>query len=251
MSGDAAPGSFEAALGHAFRDPGRLREALTHRSSLAEAPGSRARGAHSSPRTARRGGSNERLEFIGDRVLGLLVAEWLLERFPGEQEGALGRRHAQLVSRDALAAVAETMGLAEALQLSPDALRAGVGARANVVADALEAVLGAVFLDGGLEPARAVVRAQWARLLDAQANPPVDAKTALQEWLLARARGLPHYVTVAATGPSHDPRFAVEARTEGGTDAAPVGRGEAGGKREAERLAAADLLAQLKGTRLS
>lgn len=234
MSGEA----FQAALGHAFRDPGLLREALTHRSSLVQAPGTRGR--------ALRGrSSNERLEFIGDRVLGLVMAEWLLERFPAEQEGALGRRHAQLVSRDALAAVAELMGLGEALSLSPDALRAGVGARANVVADALEAVLGAVYLDGGLAPVRAVVRARWGTMLEAQSGPPIDAKTALQEWLLARGRGLPRYETVAAEGPSHMPRFVIEARTDGA-----AGRGEAGSKREAERLAAADLLAQLRGAQL-
>lgn len=234
MAGEA----FAAALGHPFRDPGLLREALTHRSSLVQAPGQRTRAGRGKP-------SNERLEFIGDRVLGLVMAEWLLERFPAEQEGALGRRHAQLVSRDALAQVAETMGLTEALSLSPDALRAGVGARANVVADALEAVLGAVYLDAGLEPVRTLVRTQWTALLDAQSGPPIDAKTALQEWLLARSRGLPHYETVSAAGPSHMPRFVIEARTEGA-----AGRGEAGSKREAERLAAADLLAQLKGTRL-
>lgn len=234
MAGEA----FEAGLGHSFRDRGLLREALTHRSSLVQAAGQRARTGRGRP-------SNERLEFIGDRVLGLVMAEWLLERFPAEQEGALGRRHAQLVSRDALAAVAERMGLTEALSLSPDALRAGVGARANVVADALEAVLGAVYLDGGLEPVRRVVRAQWGALLEAQSGPPIDAKTALQEWLLARGRGLPHYATVSAEGPSHMPRFVIEAQTEGA-----AGRGEAGSKREAERLAAADLLGQLKGTRL-
>ncbi len=231
--------AFEAVLGHDFGDPGLLREALTHRSSIGSPP------AGGRLRAARRRSSNERLEFIGDRVLGLVMAEWLLERFPAEQEGALGRRHAQLVSRDALAAVAETMGLTEALSLSPDALRAGVGASANVVADALEAVLGAVYLDGGLEPVRAVVRTQWQVLLDAQSGPPIDAKTALQEWLLARGRGLPHYETVAAEGPSHMPRFVIEARAVGA-----AGRGEAGSKREAERLAAADLLAQLRGARL-
>ena len=238
MSGDAETAPFEAALGHSFGNRGLLSEALTHRSSLVQAAGQRAR-------AGRGKSSNERLEFIGDRVLGLVVAEWLLERFPAEQEGALGRRHAQLVSRDALAAVAETMGLTDALSLSPDALRAGVGGRANVVADALEAVLGAVYLDGGLAPVRDVVRTQWQALLDAQSGPPIDAKTALQEWLLARGRGLPHYETVAALGPSHMPRFVIEARTEGA-----AGRGEAGSKREAERLAAADLLAQLRGARL-
>src|SRR5579862_9245059 len=106
----------------------------------------------------RRGrGSNERMEFIGDRVLGLLIAEWLAERFPHEQEGELGRRLAALVSQPILAQVAETIGLGEALSVAPGEARAGVKRRATVLADALEAVLGAIYLDGRLEPARDVV----------------------------------------------------------------------------------------------
>lgn len=233
---EALPPGIEEVLGHRFAEPARLREALTHRSTLA-AGGRAGRGAR-----ARRGmGSNERLEFIGDRVLGLVVAEWLLERFPHEQEGELGRRHAQLVSRDALAAVADAMGLEAWLTLSPDALAAGVGQRVNVLADALEAVLGALYLDGGLAPVREVVRGRWETLLAGQAAPPKDAKTALQEWLLARGRPVPVYATVAASGPSHAPRFVMEAQA--GPDAA---QGEAGSKREAERLAAAALLARLE-----
>lgn len=190
---------------------------------------------------ARRGaGSNERLEFIGDRVLGLLVAEWLLERFPDEQEGELGRRHAHLVSRDALAPIAERLGLANALRLAPDASQNGVGALANVLADALEALLGAVHLDAGLDAARRVVRLHWQDAMHVLVEPPKDAKTALQEWLLARGLGLPDYVEAGRDGPSHAPRFLVEARSGG-----LAGTGEASSKRVAERLAAADLLARL------
>lgn len=236
MSGDTELAALEAVLGHAFADREKLRQALTHRSA-SHRPGSpRKRG-------QRRGaGSNERLEFIGDRVLGLVVAELLLARFPDEQEGELGPRHAALVSRDALARVATTIGLGDALALAPDAARAGVGALANVLADALEAVLGALYLDAGLEPVRRFVHAQWETMVAGHHVPPKDPKTALQEWLLARGAPVPSYVTVAASGPSHAPRFVVEARA-----AARAGRGEAGSKREAERLAAADLLALLRG----
>ena len=106
-------------------------------------------------------GSNERMEFIGDRVLGLLMAEWLAERFPREQEGDLGRRLALLVSQPVLAAVADEIGLGEALSVAPGEARAGVRRRATVLADALEAALGALYLDGGLEQAREFVRRAW------------------------------------------------------------------------------------------
>src|SRR6201999_554235 len=106
-------------------------------------------------------GSNERLEFIGDRVLGLLIAEWIAERFPDEQEGDLGRRLAALVSQPVLAQVAETIGLGDALSVAPGEARAGVKRRATVLADALEAALGAIYLDGGLDAARDFIRRTW------------------------------------------------------------------------------------------
>ena len=140
--------ALDTILGYRFTRSDLPREALTHRSAL---QGKRPVGAFA-------GGSNERLEFIGDRVLGLLIAEWLAERFPGEQEGDLGRRLAALVSQPVLAQVADTIGLGEALSVAPGEARAGVQRRATVLADALEAALGAIFLDGGLEPAREFVR---------------------------------------------------------------------------------------------
>ena len=140
---------FEAILGHDFKRPELLTEALTHRSA-AQGKG-----------RGRAGASNERLEFIGDRVLGLTMAEWLAERFPREQEGELGRRLAYLVSQPVLAGVAETIGLAAALSVSPGEARAGVAKRATVLADALEAALGALYMDGGLDVARDFVRRAW------------------------------------------------------------------------------------------
>lgn len=227
-------GVAEAILGHHFCRPALLQEALTHRSA-----------AHGRARPLRRGdrrgvGSNERLEFIGDRVLGLLVAEWLIERFPLEQEGELGPRHAMLVSRQVLGEIADTAGLSAALSIAPNEARAGVASLTNVLADATEALIGALYLDGGLDPARRFVRRAWLPAIEAQRLPPKDAKTALQEWLMARGRPLPIYALDERTGPSHGPTFTISVTAEGHT-----GTGTAGGKRLAERLAAADLLEKL------
>jgi ribonuclease-3 len=215
-------------LGYRFKRVALLQEALTHRSAAQ----GRAR--------ARGQASNERLEFIGDRVLGLLIAEWLAERFPAEQEGQLGPRHAQLVSREVLAAVGQEIGYSRALSLGLSEHQAGVGKLANVVADALEAAIGAVYIDGGLEAARRFVRGAWVGSMESQKLPPKDAKTALQEVLLARGLKLPVYEMVTSEGPSHAPKFVI--RVSGAGKSAT---GEAGSKRVAERLAAAALLERL------
>ncbi len=218
----------EDLLGYQFKRPELLREALTHRSA--------AQG-----RAKKRGhGSNERLEFVGDRVLGLLIAEWLAERFPDEQEGQLGPRHAHLVSREALALIGEQIGFSRALSLGPSEKLAGVGKLTNVLADAMEAALGALFMDGGLDSARQFVRRAWEGAMNGQLLPPKDPKTGLQEKLLARGLQLPEYDVITTTGPSHNPSFTVRA-TGGGQSA----EGQAGSKRAAERLAAAALLAKL------
>lgn len=219
MTGSA----FVTALGHDFTRPDLLREALTHRSALRP----RARGQ----------GSNERLEFIGDRVLGLIMAEWLIERFPAEQEGDLGRRLAHLVSQPVLAAVAEAIGLHDALSVAPGEAKAGVRQRATVLADALEATLGALFLDGGLDKARGFVRRAWGDVMAGQAEPPKDAKTRLQEWAHRQGLELPAYAVTGQSGPPHAPRFEVTVTV--GPHAA---QGRAGSKRAAEQLAAEALL---------
>jgi ribonuclease-3 len=218
--------SFEDILGHSFRRPSLLKEALTHRSVV------RGHG--------RKHGSNERLEFIGDRVLGLIMAEWLAERFPQEQEGQLGPRLAHLVSQPVLAKVAENVGLADALSVAQGEAKAGVTKRATVLADALEAALGALYLDGGIEVARGFVRKAWNDAMVSQVLPPKDSKTALQHWALARGLGLPEYAVTSRTGPEHEPRFTVTVYV-GDTDASGV----AGSKRAAEQLAAQALLEKL------
>ncbi len=222
-------------FGHVFSRSELLREALTHRSA---ASGRIARGRRLPKSTS--AGSNERLEFIGDRVLGLVMAEWVAERFPDEQEGQLGPRLAHLVSREAVFAVAERIGLAATLSLGANEALAGIGRLATVLADALEAALGALYLDGGLEVARRFIRAAWEPLMQAQVLPPKDPKTALQETLLARGETLPAYQVRSRQGPSHAPHFIISVTARGQT-----GTGEGSTKRMAERQAAADLLSKL------
>jgi ribonuclease-3 len=222
ITASTAPDAIAELIGHRFRDPRLLREALTHRSA---APGA---------------GSNERLEFVGDRVLGLLIAEWLAERFPAEQEGALGRRLAALVAQPTLAAVARAEQLADALEIAPH--DAGARRSATVLADAIEAVIGALYFDGGLDAARGFVRRAWAEAMAAQGAPPIDAKTELQEWAQARGLPLPRYAVARREGPPHAPRFCVSV-----TLGDAQGTGTAGVKRAAEQQAAADLLARLAG----
>jgi len=222
----AAEGAFQDRLGHRFARPALLHQALTHRSAA-------------DPRRAQLD-SNERLEFLGDRVLALVVAEWLAERLPEEREGDLGKRLATLVARDTLAKVAEGVGLAALVRVPASEGRAGLRESANVVADAMEAVLGALYLDAGLGPARAFVRRAWAPLLEADPRPPISAKSRLQEWLQGRGHGLPEYRLVSAAGPPHQPVFVVTVTAQGRE---AEGRGE--NKRAAEQAAAEAWLAGL------
>lgn len=208
-------------LGHQFARPQLLVEALTHRSAAG----------------AKGVGSNERLEFIGDRVLGLVVAEWLIERFPEEQEGKLGPRLAALVSKPALAGIAESSDLSRLLSVAPGEAKRGVSAQPTVQADALEAVIGALYLDAGLAKARDFIRRVMGDVVDRQFIPPKDPKTALQEWALKRALPLPLYAVEEMSGPSHAPHFIVKVSVG---DA--VARGQAGSKRAAEQAAAQAVL---------
>jgi ribonuclease-3 len=218
-----------AALGVRFREPALLEQALTHSSAAGRG------------RT-----SNQRLEFLGDRVLGLVIADRLLEAYPDEEEGALALRLAALVSADSLAAVARVLDLGRFVLLAPGEEAGGGRANPANLADACEAVIGALYLDAGFDAARAAhafVAKHWRALIAAQLEPPKDAKTALQEWTQARGLGLPSYRLVASEGPDHRPLFrvAVEVRDHGGEEAAGAG------KREAERLAAERMLTRLAG----
>lgn len=209
-------------LGHRFGRPALLAEALTHGSTAGDS-------------------SYERLEFLGDRVLGLLVAEMLYEHFKDEPEGALSKRFAALVQRDTLADVARAIGLGADLHLSPSEAQAGGRNNAAILSDALEAVIGALYLDGGLDVAKAFVERNWRPLLASSIKPPQDAKTALQEWAQARGLALPHYREVGRSGPAHDPIFSVEVSVVGQAPVTAEGRS----KRQAEQAAAQLLLQRL------
>ncbi len=222
---------LERLLGHDFHDRRLLEEALTH-ASLA---GGR-------PRRGRPRRSNERLEFLGDRVLGLTIARLLFERFPEDTEGALGARLSHLVNRDTLAAVAREIGLAAWLRLSRGEEGAGGRANPGILADCLEAVIGALFLDGGLEAAERFVRRHWTARVEALEAPPQDAKTALQEWAQGHGLSRPTYHLREAAGPDHAPRFRVEVSVEG----LPPAVGEGGSKRAAEQAAARRLLETIR-----
>ena len=227
-SGASTADALADSLGHRFADPSLLREALTHPSvQLPE------RGA------ARFG--YERLEFLGDRVLGLLIAEWLIERFPAEPEGALARRLTALVRAETLGEIGLGMGLGRHLLMSP--AEAGAGGRDNVatVADACEAVIAALYLDGGIEAARRFVRSAWSGVIDRDEQPPLDPKTALQEWAQARGLPLPRYQVVGRSGPDHQPEFEISVSLPG--HPAMTARGPS--KRLGERMAADRLLAAL------
>jgi len=186
----------------------------------------------------------ERLEFLGDRVLGLTIAAWLLERHPDEREGSLAKRHAALVRRESLVAVARSLDLGAHLRLSAGEEEQGGRDNAAILADCCEAVIGALFLDGGLPAAEAMIRERWAPLLmaDGDGDPPEDPKTALQEWAQGRGRPLPAYETLTQTGPDHDPRFEVRVVVEGLEPATA----QAGSKRAAEKAAAAALLRRIR-----
>lgn len=218
---------LERTLGHRFNDPALLEGALTHPSA-----GLPARQEH----------SYERLEFLGDRVLGLVIAELLLARYPAENEGALTRRLAALVRRGALLQVAREIGLERFLRMGTVGRDAAQGFE-TALADGCEALIGALYLDGGLPAAALFIWRVWSPLLAAEVRPARDAKTALQEWAQARGRGLPAYRIVGQEGPPHRPHFTVEAAIDGTPPA--VGRG--GSKRAAEQAAAKMLLKALQG----
>lgn len=233
---------LQKCLGHAFKNISLLQEALTHRSALARRQGKRHGKAdfQESVNLYNVRSSNERLEFIGDRVLGLVIAEWLFERFPREDEGALGARHAHLVSRPVLADIAKTIGLSDALLIARHEEAAGIRELASVKADAMEAVLGAVYLDAGLEKVRKLIHRFWKNVIDREKMPHKEPKTLLQEYVLAKSNDLPHYELLSEKGPSHAPVFCVKVTALGRS-----GHGEARSKRAAETAAAVDLLQNL------
>src|SRR5262249_28130330 len=169
---------LEELIGYGFRDGSLLKEALTH----------------SSARSERSGVDNERLEFLGDRVLGLCVAAMLFERFPEAREIEFARYYNALVCKDSCAQIGEQLGLGGQLILAASEARTGGRKKPVILADACEALLGAVFIDGGLKAAQAIIHKFWEPLIDAISPGAADAKTALQEYAQSKKRGLPKYV---------------------------------------------------------
>lgn len=212
-------------IGFAFTDLARLDEALTHPSA-------------SSPARPH----YQRLEFLGDRVLGLVVAEALFTARPGEAEGEIAPRLNALVRKETCAEIAAEIRLGDLLRLGKSESARGGKRKIAALGDAMEALIAAVYLDGGLDAARDVVLRLWSARIEAQGDgPPRDPKTEAQEWAQARGLEPPAYVEIARSGPDHAPRFVIEARLSTGAS----GRGEAGAKRAAERAAAAELLLRL------
>jgi ribonuclease-3 len=219
--------ALQQRLGHRFAQPGLLTRALTHRSHGAD--------------------HNERLEFLGDAVLSAAVSALLYERFAGSDEGDLTRVRAHLVREDTLHRLALALGLPEVLRLSDGEARGGGALRASILADALEGLIGAVFLDGGFEPARALVQRLFGEVI---ASTEIDswrkdAKTELQEWLQARRLPVPAYRIVATHGQAHAQTFDVECAV------AALGlaeRGSGKSKRIAEQDAARQMLATLQAS---
>jgi ribonuclease-3 len=184
----------------------------------------------------------ERLEFLGDRVLGLVVANWLYERFPAEPEGKMSRRYNALVARETCAEVGRSLGLPPFIRLGKQAREDHANLSDNVVGDVVEAIIGAIFLDGGLERADAFVRTHWAPFLEGQRKAPEHPKSALQEVAAERKLGVPAYELIARFGPHHAPRFRVKVSL--GQHGAAEAEGDS--KQEAETAAAAALLDQIR-----
>jgi len=240
---EAPTEDIERLLGHSFARPELLAEALTHPSASALPHRSAAKGHRrnraASPKAAGRG--YERLEFLGDRVLGLVIADLLWRRFATEPEGDLTRRLTHLVRRDPLARVAASIGLDRFLRLSPTEMAAGAARNPGILADACEAVIAAIYLDGGFAAAFAFIERFWEPLIAEMAGPPSDPKTTLQEWAQGRGLPLPDYQLTATSGPDHALRFTVAARVSGFDEATAT----ASSKRAAETAAAAALLERL------
>jgi ribonuclease III len=212
-------------LRHRFADETLLSAALTHSSTTAAS-------------------TYERLEFLGDRVLGLVIADWVYADFPDESEGMLNRRMSDLVRREACAGVARAIGVIPHIQLERAARAGGVQNSDNVLGDVCEALIAALYLDGGMAVATHFIRAHWEALLDAKESANKDPKSALQEWAQGRSLPLPCYTVISQSGPDHAPLFDIEVRVPGFD---PV-VASAPSKQEAQKRAAADLLAKVEKT---
>lgn len=217
-------GTLEERIGYHFKNPAWREQALTH-SSKSSLP------------------SNERIEFLGDRVLNLVIAEALFKRFPMENEGNLAKRHSTLVQGRMLMVIAASLSLGSDVILSDAERQSGGAENENILSDAMEALIGAVFLDGGLEPARDMIFRLWGDNIENVTDAYQDPKTELQEWVQARGLPLPEYEIVGRSGPDHAPIFEIQLRIQG---YAPV-LAEGASRRQAEKVAAHKMISSLKG----
>lgn len=214
--------TLEVVLGHQFADAALLRQALTHPSVSGDA-------------------HYQRLEFLGDRILGAIIATQLYRRFPDMNEGDLALRYNALVRKETLATIAKRIDLATYMVMSGGEEDSGGRAKPAILADVCEAIIGALYLDGGIDMARTFVLRYWDDLLEAALTTEKDPKTTLQEWAQARGFGTPRYKEVERTGPSHAPRFTIRVSLQNGQGA----QGIAGSKRGAEQDAARTLLSEI------
>ena len=227
MGADPQEGLCES-LGHRFGRPETLAEALRHPSL--------------SPAKVHQRRAYDRLEFLGDRVLGVVVADDLLRRHPNADVGALAPRFNALVRREALVAVASAIGLGRFIRMSPTEEASGGRAKATILADCCEAVIGALFVDGGLDAAARFIHRYWDAMADAMAETPQDAKTALQEWAQAKAMAPPTYAIAEQEGPPHQTTFTVTVSLDGRKPESATGRS----RRAAEQAAARVMLAGIE-----
>ncbi|MBS0247897.1 MAG: ribonuclease III [Proteobacteria bacterium] len=217
--------ALEQRIGHTFADKTLLDRALTHISALSGGPQNRV-------------SSYQRLEFLGDHVLGLVISDMLYRTFPKANEGELSKRLADLVRKETCAAVAKEMDLGPALRLGNSEAHAGGRLRATILADACEGLVGAVFVDGGYAAAEALIAKFWQERMLKSVKPLRDAKTMLQEWAQARGLPTPAYKEIGRTGPHHDPEFKVAVSLPD----RPPAEGLGASKRAAEQAAAAAML---------
>ncbi len=225
---------LEQTLGHSFASPQLLMDALTHPSLSS---GYRKK----KTKTNKASSPYERLEFLGDRVLGLAIADMLLHAFPDEPEGDLAMRFTGLVSQEPLAEIATELGLGRAILLNAGTVKENGRANASILSDTCEAVIGAMYLDAGFDVAKKFVNRIWVGRLHTTVAPPKDAKNALQEWAQGRGLPLPKYTVLSQEGPSHAPTFDIQVEVlNHGKETA-----QGGSKRTAEQAAAAALMARL------
>jgi ribonuclease III len=219
-----ATAAIEARIGHKFADPSLLTTAITHVSALKP--------------QRKRGESYQRLEFLGDHVLGLIVSDMLYRTFPEADEGELSKRLADLVRKESCAEVAKVLGLADDIKLGAVGAGASARLRKSVLGDICEAVIGAVYLDGGYPAAASFVERNWTERMKKPRQPLRDPKTVLQEWAQGKGLPTPVYREVERTGPHHDPQFRVAVDLPGLASAEGVG----GSKRAAEKVAASVMI---------